>query len=239
MRWHWCLYFCVCVLQMHPLGLCNNNDEEDLYEYGWVGVVKLEQPELDPSCLTVLGKVSVYMHITFSTFFLCVCDFLNYISSTTGSRTLCIFLVATATKKTLQNCTFLLSRVWKLLGWKVPWKYKHFFFCTILAAIFSAWCHCDWQGRVSKPRPPRDHGQFCVLRLPATWDCDIVRTLRGQTLFYVAPLGLVLRSSCRTCLLLRTRPCGRGARGLDQTCVWFPTLYDVLFCINTDRWCRR
>lgn len=42
---------------MHPLGLCNNNDEEDLYEYGWVGVVKLEQPELDPSCLTVLGKV--------------------------------------------------------------------------------------------------------------------------------------------------------------------------------------
>ncbi|KAG7236475.1 hypothetical protein INR49_000849 [Caranx melampygus] len=45
--------------RMHPLGLCNNNDEEDLYEYGWVGVVKLEQPELDPSCLTVLGKLIV------------------------------------------------------------------------------------------------------------------------------------------------------------------------------------
>lgn len=45
------------IVQMHPLGLCNNNDEEDLYEYGWVGVVKLEQPELDPKpCLTVLGK---------------------------------------------------------------------------------------------------------------------------------------------------------------------------------------
>lgn len=44
---------------MHPLGLCNSNDEEDLYEYGWVGVVKLEQPQLDPSCLTVLGKVSL------------------------------------------------------------------------------------------------------------------------------------------------------------------------------------
>ncbi|XP_010874337.2 E3 ubiquitin-protein ligase znrf3 [Esox lucius] len=44
------------IVQMHPLGLCNNNDEEDQYEYGWVGVVKLEQPELDPSCLTVLGK---------------------------------------------------------------------------------------------------------------------------------------------------------------------------------------
>lgn len=45
--------------QMHPLGLCNSNDEEDLYEYGWVGVVKLEQPDLEPKpCLTVLGKVS-------------------------------------------------------------------------------------------------------------------------------------------------------------------------------------
>ncbi|XP_058014421.1 E3 ubiquitin-protein ligase ZNRF3 isoform X3 [Ahaetulla prasina] len=43
--------------EMHPLGLCNNNDEEDLYEYGWVGVVKLEQPDLEPKpCLTVLGK---------------------------------------------------------------------------------------------------------------------------------------------------------------------------------------
>lgn len=47
------------LIQMHPLGLCNSNDEEDLYEYGWVGVVKLEQPQLDPSCLTVLGKVSL------------------------------------------------------------------------------------------------------------------------------------------------------------------------------------
>ncbi|XP_076208916.1 E3 ubiquitin-protein ligase ZNRF3 isoform X2 [Aptenodytes patagonicus] len=44
---------------MHPLGLCNSNDEEDLYEYGWVGVVKLEQPELEPKpCLTVLGKLN-------------------------------------------------------------------------------------------------------------------------------------------------------------------------------------
>ncbi|XP_070619539.1 E3 ubiquitin-protein ligase ZNRF3 isoform X1 [Erythrolamprus reginae] len=42
---------------MHPLGLCNSNDEEDLHEYGWVGVVKLEQPDLEPKpCLTVLGK---------------------------------------------------------------------------------------------------------------------------------------------------------------------------------------
>lgn len=45
--------------QVHPLGLCNGNNEEDLHDYGWVGVVKLEQPELDPSCLTVLGKVRV------------------------------------------------------------------------------------------------------------------------------------------------------------------------------------
>lgn len=60
---------------MHPLGLCNNNDEEDLYEYGWVGVVKLEQPELDPKpCLTVLGKVrsrpseSLRFRLVFSAF---------------------------------------------------------------------------------------------------------------------------------------------------------------------------
>ncbi|XP_063171387.1 E3 ubiquitin-protein ligase ZNRF3 isoform X2 [Candoia aspera] len=47
------------IVQMHPLGLCNSNDEEDLYEYGWVGVVKLEQPELEPKpCLTVLGKLN-------------------------------------------------------------------------------------------------------------------------------------------------------------------------------------
>lgn len=52
--------------QMHPLGLCNNNDEEDLYEYGWVGVVKLEQPELDPSCLTVLGKVKNWLFTLWS-----------------------------------------------------------------------------------------------------------------------------------------------------------------------------
>ncbi|XP_075424176.1 E3 ubiquitin-protein ligase ZNRF3 isoform X2 [Ascaphus truei] len=45
------------IVQMHPLGLCNNNDEEDLYDYGWVGVVKLEQPDMDPKpCLTVMGK---------------------------------------------------------------------------------------------------------------------------------------------------------------------------------------
>ncbi|KAJ6656667.1 hypothetical protein lerEdw1_003554, partial [Lerista edwardsae] len=45
------------IVQMHPLGLCNSNDEEELYEYGWVGVVKLEQPDLEPKpCLTVLGK---------------------------------------------------------------------------------------------------------------------------------------------------------------------------------------
>lgn len=56
---------------MHPLGLCNNNDEEDLYEYGWVGVVKLEQPELDPSCLTVLGKVKT-------------CSLLQYVVNTSG-----------------------------------------------------------------------------------------------------------------------------------------------------------
>lgn len=64
-----CLFFS----QMHPLGLCNNNDEEDLYEYGWVGVVKLEQPELDPSCLTVLGKVKKTGYFSFFNFMSRVC----------------------------------------------------------------------------------------------------------------------------------------------------------------------
>ncbi|XP_060640789.1 E3 ubiquitin-protein ligase ZNRF3 [Anolis sagrei] len=45
------------IVQMHPLGLCNGNEEEELYDYGWVGVVKLEQPHLEPKpCLSVLGK---------------------------------------------------------------------------------------------------------------------------------------------------------------------------------------
>ncbi|XP_066305347.1 E3 ubiquitin-protein ligase ZNRF3-like [Branchiostoma lanceolatum] len=45
------------IIQLHPLGLCNNSDEDDLYQYGWVGVVKLEDPALEPQpCLSVFGK---------------------------------------------------------------------------------------------------------------------------------------------------------------------------------------
>nr|KAG5713301.1 hypothetical protein BaRGS_007828 [Batillaria attramentaria] len=43
--------------RLHPLGLCNSNDYDELYDYGWVGVVKLERPELEPEpCLSVFGK---------------------------------------------------------------------------------------------------------------------------------------------------------------------------------------
>ncbi|KAI8478556.1 E3 ubiquitin-protein ligase znrf3 [Branchiostoma belcheri] len=43
--------------ELHPLGLCNNSDEEDLHQYGWVGVVKLEDPALEPQpCLSIFGK---------------------------------------------------------------------------------------------------------------------------------------------------------------------------------------
>ncbi|GFS13503.1 E3 ubiquitin-protein ligase ZNRF3 [Elysia marginata] len=44
-------------IELHPLGLCNTNDYDELYDYGWVGVVKLERPEFehDP-CLSVFGK---------------------------------------------------------------------------------------------------------------------------------------------------------------------------------------
>ncbi|XP_078600373.1 uncharacterized protein LOC144875322 [Branchiostoma floridae x Branchiostoma japonicum] len=45
------------IIQLHPLGLCNNSDDDDLYQYGWVGVVKLEDPSLEPQpCLSVFGK---------------------------------------------------------------------------------------------------------------------------------------------------------------------------------------
>lgn len=48
------------VLQLHPLGLCNTNDYDERYGFGWVGVVKLERPELEPEpCLSVFGKVSI------------------------------------------------------------------------------------------------------------------------------------------------------------------------------------
>ncbi|CAG5130006.1 unnamed protein product, partial [Candidula unifasciata] len=41
---------------IHPLGLCNKNDYDDLYSFGWVGVVKLERPEFLQSCMSVFGK---------------------------------------------------------------------------------------------------------------------------------------------------------------------------------------
>ncbi|XP_002730880.1 uncharacterized protein LOC100376149 [Saccoglossus kowalevskii] len=45
------------IAQMHPLGLCNNSDDDKLFDYGWVGVVKLDSPLLEPRpCLTVFGK---------------------------------------------------------------------------------------------------------------------------------------------------------------------------------------
>lgn len=46
------------ILEIHPLGLCNTSDERDLYEYGWVGVVRLTPPdELNEPCFTLLEKV--------------------------------------------------------------------------------------------------------------------------------------------------------------------------------------
>lgn len=54
---NYCL-FC----QIHPLGLCNTSDDNDLYEYGWVGVVKLMPPdELNEPCFTLLEKVTVLL----------------------------------------------------------------------------------------------------------------------------------------------------------------------------------
>lgn len=51
------------ILEVHPLGLCNTSDDNDLYEYGWVGVVKLTPPdELNEPCFTLLEKVKRAMH---------------------------------------------------------------------------------------------------------------------------------------------------------------------------------
>ncbi|KAK6190724.1 hypothetical protein SNE40_002525 [Patella caerulea] len=45
------------IMQLHPLGLCNTNDYDELYSFGWVGVVKLEKPELEPDpCLSIYDK---------------------------------------------------------------------------------------------------------------------------------------------------------------------------------------
>lgn len=44
--------------QIHPLGLCNTSEDGDLYEYGWVGVVKLMPPDnLNEPCFTLVEKV--------------------------------------------------------------------------------------------------------------------------------------------------------------------------------------
>ncbi|EDO31961.1 predicted protein, partial [Nematostella vectensis] len=43
--------------QIHPLGLCNTSDDRDLYEYGWVGVVKLTAPDgQNRPCFTLFEK---------------------------------------------------------------------------------------------------------------------------------------------------------------------------------------
>ena len=65
MQWWWHILFCYC-FQIHPMGLCNDGDFTDSVQqsldYGWVVVVKLELPQLDPDpCLSVYDKVSLYL----------------------------------------------------------------------------------------------------------------------------------------------------------------------------------
>ncbi|XP_061417621.1 E3 ubiquitin-protein ligase ZNRF3-like [Lethenteron reissneri] len=46
--------------QVHPLSLCVSTEDEELLDYGWVGVVKLDSPELNiHPCLDVLGKTNL------------------------------------------------------------------------------------------------------------------------------------------------------------------------------------
>ena len=58
-------YSCSIILiqQIHPLGLCNTSDDGDLYEYGWVGVVKLLPPaDSNKPCFTLLEKVTYLLY---------------------------------------------------------------------------------------------------------------------------------------------------------------------------------
>ncbi|KAJ7387472.1 E3 ubiquitin-protein ligase znrf3 [Desmophyllum pertusum] len=49
---------CADKLLFTHFGLCNTSDDGDLYEYGWVGVVKLTPPDdLNEPCFTLLEKV--------------------------------------------------------------------------------------------------------------------------------------------------------------------------------------
>ncbi|KAK2191712.1 hypothetical protein NP493_47g03008 [Ridgeia piscesae] len=46
--------------RVHPLALCNDGVDDSLLEYGWVGVVKLEKPEVNPRpCLTLYEKTDI------------------------------------------------------------------------------------------------------------------------------------------------------------------------------------
>jgi len=46
------------VLQIHPQSLCDDSSDDDLFKYGWVGVVQLEDPSVEPAaCFSVLKKV--------------------------------------------------------------------------------------------------------------------------------------------------------------------------------------
>ena len=64
-------------LQIHPMGLCNDGDFEESMstqkDYGWVVVVKLELPQLDPDpCMSIYNKVWWHLHKTVASY-LSVC----------------------------------------------------------------------------------------------------------------------------------------------------------------------
>ncbi|XP_022109495.1 E3 ubiquitin-protein ligase ZNRF3-like [Acanthaster planci] len=65
------------IKQMHPLGLCNSNEDDEPFDYGWVGVVQLASPLDNPKpCLTIyqkakravqLGATAVIFDVTHNT----------------------------------------------------------------------------------------------------------------------------------------------------------------------------
>lgn len=50
------------IIQIHPSALCNPDDETDVYQFGWIGVIRLEKFDFEP-CMSLYDKVEMAMSI--------------------------------------------------------------------------------------------------------------------------------------------------------------------------------
>ena len=49
------------VFQIHPMSICTNEFLGEKYDYGWVGVMKLENIYIETHCMTLYQQVSIIM----------------------------------------------------------------------------------------------------------------------------------------------------------------------------------